>query len=441
MMENNVDIIVVGAGVAGGIFACSQMGKSLKVLVVERDLSEKDRIIGELMQPGGIASLNKMNLSHLLDGFNAQTVKGYTLVKNGEFFSIPYPDNEAQTTGLGLRNGKFLLNIQKQLAQQENVKLVEGNVTRLISESNRVVGIEYLDNKTNALIQAKAPLTVVCDGPMSLFREQMSEVKKIVNGFFVGMVLRDIEPIEESTGHIIVSGKSPVLVYPINVNEWRILVDFPGEKAPKMGEKMSQFLFDSIYPIIPAGMRKAFNRAVEEGDYKVMPNHNMKAKAFRKEGIVLLGDSLNMRHPLTGGGMTACFSDIIGLNKSLENVDFQNHIQVHEAVLNYYTNRGKGVETINILAYALYQVVKDKDLKEAVFNYLKKGGSHAKQPLSLLAGLNKDKQVLLRHFMKVAMQNPSDFIFSPVKQFRKINKAVSIMYPLLLDEQKSAFAK
>ncbi len=44
MINNEFDIIVIGAGVAGGIFACSQKGKNIKVLVIERDLSEQERI-------------------------------------------------------------------------------------------------------------------------------------------------------------------------------------------------------------------------------------------------------------------------------------------------------------------------------------------------------------------------------------------------------------
>lgn len=441
MESNSFDIIVVGAGVAGGVFACSQKNKDLRILVIERDLAEKDRIVGELMQPGGIVALKELNLDHLLEGFDAQKIEGYTLVKNGEFFSIPYPENDLQTTGLGIRNGKFLLNIQKQLATQENITLLEGSALNLIEEEGNITGVEYQRKGYEENKIAKAPLTIVCDGPLSRFRDKMSNVTKATHGFFVGMILRNIEPIQERTGHIIVSGKSPILVYPINENEWRILVDFPGEKAPKMGEKMRKFMEDEIYNSIPAGMRKAFMKSLDDNDYKVMPNHNMKARAFKKEGIALLGDSLNMRHPLTGGGMTACFLDVITLNKALEKINVKNHTEVYNATMNYYKNRVKNVESINILANALYQVVRDEDLKEAVFTYLKKGGKHAKQPLSLLAGLNKDKQLLLLHFIKVAMQKPTDFIFSPVKQIRKINKAINIMYPILLNERKPSIVK
>jgi squalene monooxygenase len=441
MIHNEFDIIVIGAGVAGGIFACSQKGKNIRILVIERNLSEQERIVGELLQPGGIAALKKLELTHLLDGFGAQKVHGYTLVNAKEHFSIPYPEIQEQTNGLGIRNGKFLLKIQEELRQQENVTLIEGSALNLIEENDTVVGVEYLDALINENKTAKAPLTIVCDGPLSRFRDKMSNVKKEMNGFFVGMILKDIEPLQEASGHIIVSGKAPVLVYPINENEWRILVDFPGTKAPSMGEKMQNFMKGEILDLLPDGMKNSFLMALELNDFKVMPNHNMKARAWRKEGVALLGDSLNMRHPLTGGGMTACFLDIILLNKELDKANMKNHTQVADAVMRYYKGRGKNVDTINILANALYKVVKDDDLKVAVFDYLKQGGNKAAGPLSLLAGLNKDKQSLLLHFVKVAIQKPADFFFKPGKQIRTLNKAVHIMYPLLLDESKPATTK
>lgn len=437
MEENFYDLIVIGAGVAGGVFACAQENESCSILVIERDLNEKDRIVGELMQPGGIKALKQLKLEHLVNDIDAQVVEGYTLIKNEEYFSIPYPKNDEQSTGLGMRNGKLLINIQEQLKKQSNVTLVEGSVLNLLEDDKgRVVGVEFCELESKKTCQAKATLTIVCDGPMSTFRERVSDVKKVVSSFFIGMVLKGIEPLTDKTGHIIVCGKSPILVYPINQTDWRILIDFPGDKAPRMGSKMTDYLQQEIYPNIPEGMRQAFIDAMDEGDIKVMPNHNLKARAFRKEGVALLGDSLNMRHPLTGGGMTAVFLDIITLNTELQKINRNNPAEVYHAVVKYYEHRNRNVESINLLANALYQVVKDDDLKVAVFEYLKKGGKHAEQPLSLLAGLNKDKQLLLLHFAKVAIQNPADFILKPAKQFRKINKAVSIMYPLLKEENK-----
>ena len=48
-----VDIIIVGAGVTGAALAHTLGKDGRRVHVIERDLSEPDRIVGELLQPGG----------------------------------------------------------------------------------------------------------------------------------------------------------------------------------------------------------------------------------------------------------------------------------------------------------------------------------------------------------------------------------------------------
>lgn len=437
-MQSEYDIIVVGAGVAGGVFACSQKDTGRKILVVERDLSEPDRIIGELLQPGGLESLKALKLDYLTEGFGAQPVYGYTLIKGDRNFSIEYKDAGSAAYGLGLRNGKFLTTIRTELQNLENVTLVEGDVTDTIESGGRVTGVKYTDKSTGNQVEAHAPLTVVCDGPLSLFREKLSVPNKEVSSYFMGLVLKDVQPLKESHGHMIVSGDSPVLVYPINDNEWRILIDYPGTKPPRLGDKLKESLKKEVTPLLPEGMQQPFVTALENDPLQVMPNHKMKAQARHKDGVALLGDILNMRHPLTGGGMTAVFSDIITLNSKLDGVDFSDKKKTADAVNAYYLNRSRGVETINILANALYQVMIDEDLKMACFEYLNAGGEKSSGPLSILAGMNRDKQFLLKHFFRVAMQHPVDFVLRPAKQFRLLNKAVGIIRPILKEEGKPA---
>ncbi len=435
MRNEEFDIIVVGAGVAGGVFAASQPS-STRILVVERDLTEPDRIIGELMQPGGLQALKELGLIHLIDGIDAQEVNGYNLIKGNDRFTIHYDEVQKGIRGVGLRNGKFLSNIRRELKKLDNITVVEANVNEFIEENGKIVGIRYTENGVS--VAQKANLTIVCDGPMSTLRDKLSKVNKQVSSYFMGLVIKDLKLEHPSYGHMIVSGDSPILVYPIHTDAYRILIDYPGGKPPKMGAKSMETFKENVIKVLPPEMIDAFLKAMEEGDLKVMPNHSMKGQAFRKSGAALLGDSLNMRHPLTGGGMTASFTDIICLNRELAKINLKDEAQLEHAVNEYYENRGKGVETINILANALYKVFSDEDLKEACFEYLQKGGEQASGPLSILAGLNKSKKFLLKHFFKVAMQHPIHFITKPGKQIRLYKNALGIIRPILKDEETPA---
>lgn len=436
MKKSDFDIIVIGAGVAGGVFTASQ-SRDKNILVIERDLTEPDRIIGELMQPGGVRALEQMGLRHLLGGIDAQQVDGYKLIKGKDEFTILYEEVEPGIVGFGLRNGKFLTNIRNEITSLPNVTVIQGNVVELIEENEVIRGVKY-SNDQNEIVEQRAPLTVVSDGPMSIFRKKLSVPNKQISSYFMGLVLRDLDLEFPSLGHMIVTGDAPILVYPIHENAYRILVDYPGDKPPRIGTKSIEKFKADITAVLPPEMRTSFVRAIDNDQLKVMPNHSMKAQAFRKKGVVLLGDSLNMRHPVTGGGMTATFSDIISLNGATESVDFQDENSLEMAIQTYYKNRSEKIETINILANALYKVFRNDELKDAVFEYLQRGGEKSRGPLSLLAGINRNKKYLLKHFFNVALQHPLHFITQPRKQMRLYKSAVGIIRPILKEEDKPA---
>ena len=57
-------------------------------------------------------------------------------------------------------------------------------------------------------------------------------------------------------------------------------------------------------------MYDPFVAAVDKGRIRTTPSRSMPAAPLPTPGAILLGDALNMRHPLTGGGMTVALSDV-----------------------------------------------------------------------------------------------------------------------------------
>ncbi|KAI5407919.1 hypothetical protein KIW84_053965 [Lathyrus oleraceus] len=62
-----------------------------RVHVIERDLSEPDRIVGESVQPGGYLKLLEWGLEDCVDEIDAQRVFGYALYKDEKTPSLSYP--------------------------------------------------------------------------------------------------------------------------------------------------------------------------------------------------------------------------------------------------------------------------------------------------------------------------------------------------------------
>lgn len=79
--------------------------------------------------------------------------------------------------------------------------------------------------------------------------------------------------------------------------------------------------------------------------------------ATTKEGAILIGDSWNMRHPLTGGGMTVALNDVLVLRDLLGSVkDLKDWNQIQKILHRWHWDRKPLASTINILSVALYDL-------------------------------------------------------------------------------------
>ena len=140
--------------------------------------------------------------------------------------------------------------------------------------------------------------------------------------------------------------------------------------------------------------------------------------------------------------MTAAFNDVLRLSNNLEKVnDFSKGRQVGKAIQNFYETRHLGTQTTNILADGLYGVVYNPDLRKAFFEYVSRGDKYAEETCSILAGLNKDKKLLLNHFIGMARYGTQLKISSEKSgvvvpdSLTMVKDAVGIITPLLLSEK------
>ncbi|CAK9175268.1 unnamed protein product [Ilex paraguariensis] len=71
-----------------------------------------------------------------------------------------------------------------------------------------------------------------------------------------------------------------------------------------------------------------FMSAIDEGNKRSIPNRSMPAAPHPTPGALVLGNAFNMRHPLTGGGMTTVLSDIVMLRDLLRNLRNLNNAYI-----------------------------------------------------------------------------------------------------------------
>ncbi|XP_062022693.1 squalene monooxygenase SE1-like [Rosa rugosa] len=476
--EKSTDVVIVGAGVAGAALAYTLAKEGRRVHVIERDLSEPDRIVGELLQPGGYLKLIGLGLEDCAnESIDAQKVFGYALYKDGKDTKLSYPLEQysSDVAGRSFHNGRFIQRMREKATTLSNVKLEQGSVTTLIEEKGIVKGVIY-KNKAGEEMRTYAPLTIVCDGCFSNLRKSLSDPKVMMHfqywkikhslcirlnhrrffsfirptmfllllqvespSCFVGLVLENCDLPHANHGHVILGDPSPILFYPISSTEIRCLVDVPGTKVTSVASgEMANYLRTVVAPQVPPQLYNAFMVAVEKGNIRSMQNKSMAANPVPTPGAILLGDSFNMRHPLTGGGMTVALSDIVLLRDLLRPLrDLNDAPALCNYLESFYTLRKPVSSTINTLASALYKVFcaspdpARQEMREACFGYLSLGGICSYGPVSLLSGLNPRPLHLFLHWrLMLPFPSPQRIWLG----FRLILSASGIIFPIIKGE-------
>ena len=234
------DIVIVGAGIAGSALAhalstaaSTSRAAPLRIALLERSLSEPDRIVGELLQPGGVTALRSLGLAAALDGIDAIPVHGYAVLDAGQTVHIPYP---SRAEGRSFHHGRFVQNLRACARAAPGVDVLEATVTDLIecSLTQRVVGVHVRrDGAAHEKEAFYANLVVIADGCFSNFRSAVMDCnsnaptnKPVVRGHFVGAILEDVTlPIPQHGTVALIKGHGPVLIYQIGEHDTRILID------------------------------------------------------------------------------------------------------------------------------------------------------------------------------------------------------------------------
>src|SRR6266702_3682746 len=220
IQDSSYHVVIVGAGIAGSALAHALPASAstsrtapLRIALLERSLAEPDRIVGELLQPGGVEALRSLGLGACLDDIDAIPMHGYAVL-------------EATVTDL-----------------------IECPLT------HRVLGVQARRDGAEHKESFYADLVVVADGCFSNFRSTVmggsAKCKPVVRGNFVGAVLEDVTlPIPQHGTVALIKGHGPVLLYQIGQHDTRILIDVknPLPSDLKVRKRACVFIIASLGP-------------------------------------------------------------------------------------------------------------------------------------------------------------------------------------------------
>lgn len=443
------EVIIVGAGVLGSAMAAVLARDGRRVTVVERDMKEPDRIVGELLQPGGYRALRELGLEDAVEGLDAHVVNGYVIhdLESQTEVEIPYPQQENSIQGgRAFHHGRFIMGLRRAALAEPNVKFVEGTVTSLEEEDGSVTGIQYREKDSGIIKEVHAPLTVVADGCFSKFRKNLISGKAKVSSHFVGCIMKDSPQFKPNHAELVLANPSPVLIYQISSNETRVLVDIRGE----MPRDLMRYMSEKIYPQLPEHLKESFMSALQNDRLRTMPASFLPPAPVNKQGVLLLGDAYNMRHPLTGGGMSVVLNDVHIWRDLLKKIpDLYDNTAVLQAKKKFHWERKSSHSfVVNVLAQALYELFAATDnslhqLRKACFHYFKLGGECISGPIGLLSVLSPKPFTLIGHFFAVALYaiyfsfRSESWLTIPralVNSAAIMYRACGVMFPLIYSE-------
>ncbi|XP_037641852.1 squalene monooxygenase [Sebastes umbrosus] len=445
------DVVIVGAGVLGSAMAAVLAKDGRRVTVVERDLKEPDRIVGELLQPGGFKALKDLGLEGSVEGLDAHQVNGYVIhdIESSTEVEIPYPQGEDSVhCGRAFHHGRFIMGLRRTALAQPNVTFVEGTVTSLQEEEGCVTGVQYRDKETGDIKEIHAALTVVADGCFSKFRKSLVSGKAHTSSHFVGCLMTDCPQFKANHAELVLANPSPVLVYQVSSSQTRVLVDIRGE----MPRNLSEYMAEKIHPQLPEHLKEPFMVALQNDRLRSMPASFLPPSPVNKPGVLLLGDAYNMRHPLTGGGMSVALNDVRIWRSLLKNIpDLYDDGAMLQAKKKFHWERKSSHSfVVNVLAQALYELFAATDqslheLRKACFQYFKLGGECINGPIGLLSVLTPKPMTLIGHFFAVAMYaiyvsfKSESWSTKPRALFKSgaiLYRACTVMFPLIYSEFK-----
>ena len=105
-------------------------------------------------------------------------------------------------------------------------------------------------------------------------------------------------------------------------------------------------------------IQESFRDGVINGRVRSMPNSFLPPNPMERPGVLVLGDAYNMRHPLTGGGMSVCLNDVVIWRQLLQGIpDFTDYASIINALRVFHLRRKNNHSfVVNVLAQALYEL-------------------------------------------------------------------------------------
>ncbi len=312
-MAGQPDVVVVGAGIAGGALGTVLAREGLDVVILERALEHTDRVRGEYMHPWGVAELHTLGLYDVLLAAGANVLQ--RMIPYGDLVSPE--EAEANAVALALMPGvdgpvaighPTACNALDAAAMAAGSRLVRGVGDVVVSAGRRPTVTYTLDGAQHTI---SPRLVIGADGRESAVRKQLGLERHATEPATMGagMLVEDAAAWSGTDMVIGTEGEWNFLVFPQGGGRARLYLFYEMvHKGRLVGADKQRVFLDAFHlDCFPGG--EIFAGATPAGPCGAFPMNDTWVDRPAVDGVVLIGDAAGHSDPLIGQGLSIAMRD------------------------------------------------------------------------------------------------------------------------------------
>jgi 2-polyprenyl-6-methoxyphenol hydroxylase-like FAD-dependent oxidoreductase len=317
------DIVVVGGGIAGATIALVLARAGLTVTVLEQQLSYRDRVRGEYMQPWGVAEAQHLGISEILvqaGGFFARRIISYDEIN-------PPHAAEAAARALdklvpGVPGALCVSHPAACLALSQAAAAAGATVIRGILHPMVMPGFEpavafELDGVEH---QLSCRLIIGADGRSSTVRAQagIRLLRDEPTHLMSGMLVDHVPEWPQEDIAIGTEGDVHFFVFPQGGQKLRLYTGTAlDQRARYSGPAGPRRFLNDFRGLSCVPCHEALGRATPIGPCATMGGEDTWTEVPFVEGVVLIGDAGGYSGPIIGQGLSLALRDVRLLSEIL----------------------------------------------------------------------------------------------------------------------------
>ncbi len=396
------DVLVIGGGFAGLTAAAALSKAGATVTVLEALEGPMPAFRGELLHSPGVRALREMGLGDVVSPDFGVEVQGFAAFDGADRDPVLLPYASSSEPGFGFDHVTLVKHLRRAIATWPRAKLVtRARVEGLVYERGRVVGVRCADG-----LDCRASLVVAADGRHSKVRRLLGlpTTTTLLSHMVVVSVERDLLP-KPGYGHVFVGAPGPALAYPYAQGKVRMCIDVPLAMATGR-DRIASYVRERYALFIPEPLRSALVVSLERGDISGCANHAIYTSTCVAPGVALIGDAGGCSHPLTATGMTAALHDVTTLTACLSRAGGPDSGGARAALDEYQRRRYRFVRAREVLAHAMYEVLRDAgpgalSLRAGMFRYWQANERARRASMRILAGDDSRVMSFLAEYARV----------------------------------------